>query len=171
MEKLQTLTENQTTETLLNIPKLSKANYSDNEKTAIIQELISFAGCKQENISVDILKIWLTEFGDMNMNPLEVVKRIRLAKHERKFGASEFAIFMNVDLTTYSNFYKHKKTEFQKNIYAEFNYSIKIPNLQQLKKYQILYETETEVLIKNDSGHEIFYPKVYFDLIPENALK
>jgi hypothetical protein len=81
--------------------------YSLQESTAIKFELISFSLCKNENYKEEVLNAWIKEFENMNMKAIEVIKRIRLAKHIPKYGVTEFAIFMNVDITSYSTFYKH----------------------------------------------------------------
>jgi hypothetical protein len=91
------------------LPELLKKQYSLQERTAIEFELISFSLCKNENYKPEILSAWINEFENMNLTPLQVIKRIRLAKHIQKYGVTEFAIFMNVDLNEYSNIYKHEK--------------------------------------------------------------
>ena len=42
------------------------------------------------------------------MKVFEVIKRIRLAKLEKKFGISDFSVFMNINTGEYGNFYKHE---------------------------------------------------------------
>lgn len=105
---LQNLTE-ESIELLVGIPELVKVSYNENESKAIKLELVSYAKVKNEQISIETLNAWINEFECLQMKAFEVIKRIRLAKHEKKFGNTDFSVFMNVDIENYYEFYKHKK--------------------------------------------------------------
>lgn len=158
---------------------LSRTQYSLQEKTAIEYELISFALCKNENYTNETKQAWISEFENMNMTSFEAIKRIRLAKMEKKFGVTEFALFMNVDLSDYSTFYKHEKKQEPE---TRLNYNEEImgygkaypvrSDFTYLKKeyYVIIDEyirnnmQDKNILIRDDTGYTAFYPAEYFRL-------
>lgn len=112
MEKLQTITPDKpkdlTSEKILGLPKLLTAEYTATERKAIILELGIFALATNQSFSAEIINCWIQEFSNLNMKAFEVIKRIRLAKLEKKFGASDFSVFMNIKTGEYGNFYKHE---------------------------------------------------------------
>lgn len=103
--------EIETVESLIGYPELVKTEYTANEIKAIKQELINFALSKNEDIQPFIFDNWINNFSELNIPAKEVIKRIRLAKLDIKFGVSEFAKFMNVEINEYSSYYKHKRRE------------------------------------------------------------
>lgn len=92
---------------ILGVNELIKSVYTNEQRKAIELCIWQFGQCKNEKLG-DVAQSWINEFAEMNMPYFEVIKRIRLAKHVKKYGVTEFAIFMNVDLSSYSEFYKHK---------------------------------------------------------------
>lgn len=161
---------------------LSKTLYSLQERTAIEYELISFALCKNENYDDPTKRAWIDEFENMNMTSFEAIKRIRLAKLEKKFGVTEFAVFMNVNLSDYGTFYKHEKKQEPE---TRVNYDEKImgygvaicynkikefPNILLNKEYVIIDEYvrnnmhDKNILLRDESGYTAFYPAEYFKL-------
>lgn len=75
---------------------------------AIEYELVSFALCKQENYRPETINAWINSFAELRYTAFQVIKSIRLAKLEKKFGQTEFATFINVELQNYSETYKHE---------------------------------------------------------------
>ncbi len=161
---------------------LSRTQFSLQEKTAIEYELISFALCKNENYTNETKQAWISEFENMNMTSFEAIKRIRLAKMEKKFGVTEFALFMNVDLSDYSTFYKHEKKQ-EPETRVNYNESIMgygiaicytyvkgFPNIILNKEYTIIDEYvrnnmyDKNILLRDESGNTAFYPAEYFKL-------
>lgn len=114
-KNLQEITEETvkglTSEEILGLPEIERYYYSAAEIRAIKLELISYAACKNENFSEVIINAWINEFSLLNMKPYQVVKRIRLAKHSKKYGVSEFACFMEVELNDFPELYKFKRKE------------------------------------------------------------
>jgi len=98
-----------TSEKILGIRELEILEYSKDEIKAIKHELIRYSGSKNENLEANTVNCWLMDFQEMRVPAFEVIKRIRLAKMEKKYGVTEFAIFMNVNLSDYGTFYKHIK--------------------------------------------------------------
>jgi len=111
MENLQTLSletiKDLTPEKILGLPELIKSEYTDQEILAIKMLLFEFANSKNENYEVATVETWINNFAEMRLTPAEILKRIRLAKLEKKYGVTEFAIFMNVRIDSYTEFYKH----------------------------------------------------------------
>lgn len=148
--------------------------YSLQERTAIEMELISFALCKNENYLPEVRTAWINEFENMNVPVFEVVKRIRLAKQEKKFGNTEFATFMNVNLSDYQDFYEHEKIEIPEQVVTSYGYAEPRRNdFKYLKqdRYYILDEMSADkdssygyILIKDDTGYTSFYGKEHFKL-------
>lgn len=103
-----------TPENILGVNELQKAEYTIEQKKAIELTIYQFAQCKNEDLS-KVAKSWINEFAELNMPYFEVIKRIRLAKHEKKYGNTEFAIFMNINLDNYSELYRHKAKAFNEN--------------------------------------------------------
>ena len=112
MENLQTMTPDKlkglTSEKILGLPELLKTQYSLQEKTAIEFELIKFALCKQENYRPEIIESWINSFAELRYTEFQVIKSIRMAKLEKKYGQTEFATFVNVEMQNYSEVYKHE---------------------------------------------------------------
>ena len=112
MEKLQTITPDKlkdlTSEKILGLPELLKTQYNLQERTAIEFELIKFALCKQENYKPEIIESWINSFAELRYTAFQVIKSIRMAKLEKKYGQTEFATFVNVELQNYSEVYKHE---------------------------------------------------------------
>lgn len=101
-----------TPEMLVGANELERIIYTPQEKKAIQLALYQFGQCKKEDIS-DVAQSWINEFSEMRMPFWEVIKRIRLAKHVKKYGVSEFAIFTNVKLSDFGDVYKYKsKTNY-----------------------------------------------------------
>jgi hypothetical protein len=98
-----------TSEKILGLPKLLTAEYTKPERKAIILELGIFALATNQSFSSEIINCWMQEFSNLNMKVMEVIKRIRLAKLEKKFGVSDFSVFMNLNTEDYSNYYKHER--------------------------------------------------------------
>jgi len=96
-----------TPEKILGLPELIKSEYTDQEILAIKMLLFEFANSKNENYEVATVETWINNFAEMRLTPAEILKRIRLAKLEKKYGVTEFAIFMNVRIDSYTEFYKH----------------------------------------------------------------
>ena len=94
--------------------ELQKEDYTPTQKKAIQLALWQFGQCKKEDLS-GVANSWINEFAEMRILFFEVIKRIRLAKMEKKYGVTEFAIFMNVTLSDYGDFYKHKPRELNAN--------------------------------------------------------
>lgn len=101
-----------TPEMILGVNELEKIEYTKEQRKAIELALYQFGQCKGENLK-GVAEAWINEFEELRMPHFEVIKRIRLAKTEKKYGITEFAIFMNVNLSDYSDFYKHVKKEIQ----------------------------------------------------------
>ena len=97
-----------TSEKILGLPELLKTQYSLQEKTAIEFELIKFALCKQENYRPEIIESWINSFAELRYTAFQVIKSIRMAKLEKKYGQTEFATFVNVEMQNYSEVYKHE---------------------------------------------------------------
>lgn len=174
MNSLTTLTENQiqtqvkdlTSEKILGLPELERYEYSDNEIKAIKLEMLSLAGCKNENYSELTINSWINEFSLLNMKPLEVLKRVRLAKHVKKYGVSEFAMFMDVNLNQFSELYKyHKKVESEngKTIYAKPKKSY--TGFREGNLYEILEQSGNQILLENEEKKTAFYPKEFFEIV------
>lgn len=112
MENLQTMTPDKlkdlTSEKILGLPELLKTQYNLQERTAIEFELIKFALCKQENYKPEIIESWINSFAELRYTAFQVIKSIRMAKLEKKYGQTEFATFVNVELQNYSEVYKHE---------------------------------------------------------------
>ena len=96
-----------TPEKILGLPELIKSEYTDQEILAIKMLLFEFANSKNENYEVATVETWINNFAEMRLTPAEILKRVRLAKLEKKYGVTEFAIFMNVRIDSYTEFYKH----------------------------------------------------------------
>lgn len=90
------------------MPELLKTQYNLQERTAIEFELIKFALCKQENYKPEIIESWINSFAELRYTAFQVIKSIRMAKLEKKYGQTEFATFVNVELQNYSEVYKHE---------------------------------------------------------------
>lgn len=97
-----------TSEKILGLPELLKTQYNLQERTAIEFELIKFALCKQENYRPEIIESWINSFAELRYTAFQVIKSIRMAKLEKKYGQTEFATFVNVELQNYSEVYKHE---------------------------------------------------------------
>ena len=112
MEKLQKLTpgtiKDLIPEKILGLPELIKVEYTPTETNMIKAALFDFANSKNENYREEVVYSWINTFSELRVSAFEIIKRIRLAKLEKKFGNTEFAIFMNVDITEYSTLFKHK---------------------------------------------------------------
>ena len=112
MENLQTMTPDKlkdlTSEKILGLPELLKTQYNLQERTAIEFELIKFALCKQENYKPEIIESWINSFAELRYTAFQVIKSIRMAKLEKKYGQTEFATFVNVEMQNYSEVYKHE---------------------------------------------------------------
>ena len=164
-----------TPEKILGLPELKKRVYSHEEKKAIRKCLSEFAACKNENYTNHVVNTWIEEFENLQMPVLEVIKRIRLAKQEPKFGVTEFAVFMNVNLSDYAEFFEHKKKEIEAPETKGFGKAIPLFNKWiGLKKpeYIILDELKPDkdseygyILIQNDLNYTVFYSKEHFKLI------
>ena len=113
MEKLQRLNpailKDLTSEKILGLPELIKTEYTDQEIKAIKLALINFAVCKNENYSPETIESWINSFAELRYSAFQVIKSIRLAKLEKKYGQTEFATFVNIELQNYSETYKHEK--------------------------------------------------------------
>lgn len=171
-----------TSEKILGIQELEIFNYSDIEIRSIKQELIRYAGSKNEIIPADTVSCWLMDFQELRMPVMEVIKRIRLAKLDNKYGVTDFSAFMNVRLSEYSTYYKHEHKEEPK---TRVNYDEKImgygvaicynkikefPNILLNKEYVIIDEYvrnnmhDKNILLRDESGYTAFYPAEYFKL-------
>lgn len=85
--------------------------YSPLEIAALKKELYSYACVRNENFSKEVIEAWIDEFQLLNMPVTEVAKRVRLAKLEKKYGVTDFSIFMEVNPYEYANSYKHLTRE------------------------------------------------------------
>ena len=186
MDKLQNLNQLSqralTSERILGIPELEIFTYNDIEVRSIKQELIRYAASKNEVIPFETVNCWLMDFQELRMTVTEVIKRIRLAKLDNKFGATDFAAFMNVRLSDYSTHYKHEHKEqpetrvkYDESIMgygtAVCKFSIKeFPNITKDKEYVIIDEYirnnmhDKNILLRDDSNVTAFYPAEYFKL-------
>ena len=95
-------------ERILGLPELIKVEYTPAETNMIKAALFDFANSKNENYREEVVYSWINTFSELRMPAFEIIKRIRLSKLEKKFGNTEFAVFMNVDITEYSTLFKHK---------------------------------------------------------------
>jgi len=113
------------------------------------------------------------DFQELQIPVFEVIKRIRLAKLDNKYGSSDFAGFMNVKLSEYGLHYKHEKKESSELVFC--GYGKAIPNFNHWigltpgKEYDILDELPPDkecqfgyVLIRDDRNYSIFYGKDNF---------
>jgi len=144
------------------------------ERTAIELELGSYALVKNENFNEFTINAWIDEFQKLQIEPFEVIKRIRLAKSSKKYGDTEFGTFMNVHLNEYSENYKHLKTEHTPD---KVNYGYAVPlrnDLRDFKKerYEISDELPPDkesqqgyILLTDDNGYNVFVCKSHFRLI------
>lgn len=101
-------------EKILGVNELMKEEYTPNQRKAIELVLYQFAQCKNEDLS-KVVHTWINMFSELRLPYFECIKRIRLAMLEKKYGVTEFAIFMNVTLSDYGDFYKHKPRELNAN--------------------------------------------------------
>ena len=168
-----------TSEKILGIQELEIFNYSDIEIRSIKQELIRYAGSKNEIIPADTVSCWLMDFQELRMPVTEVIKRIRLAKLDNKFGVTDFAAFINVRLSDYSTFYKY---EHKEETPTRVNYNDEIMGYGKAypvrndfkylqKEYYVIIDEivvnnmqDKDILIRDDSGYTAFYPQIYFKL-------
>ena len=157
-----------TSEKILGLGELEVKEFSSKEREAIISELRIYAGAKNENIPAVTIQAWMILFSALNISVYEIIKRIRMACIEKKYGVSEFATFINADIREYSDLFKFKKREqITENIPDKTEYVkpiVEHPHLQK-EKYDIIYTAEKTHYIKNDEGYEVHYPKEYFKLI------
>lgn len=173
MKSLTTLTESQiqeipkdlTSEKILGLPELEYYEYSNSELRAIKLELLSLAGCKNENYSELTINSWINEFSLLNMKPIEVLKRIRLAKHSKRYGVSEFAMFMDLNLNDYGELYKYKKKveTSNKNLYAKPKKAY--IGFREGNLYEILEQSGNQILLENEEKKTAFYPLDFFEII------
>lgn len=154
-----------TSEKALGLPNLLGCKYTNTELDVIQAELVRYSLSKNESIREPVIKAWILDFQDMNIPAWEVVKRIRMAKQEKKYGVTEFATFMNVGIGNYAEVYKHeKKKEIAEVIPEGVEYvkPIIAHPLLQKDKYEVIYADEKTYFIRNDEDYEIHYPKEYF---------
>lgn len=137
---------------------------------------------KQENFD-GVADEWVSEFENLQITPLDAIKRIRLAKFEKKYGVTEFTTFMTVNIDEYAEKYKHEHQEFEpekkykqlpetagevsKDIDWGLGRAEPLRNdLRDFKKnfYDIIEETRDMILLKDDRGITGFYDKEHFRL-------
>lgn len=157
-----------TPEQILGLNPIECYNYNANEIKAIKLELLSYAACRNENFSELTINAWINEFSQLNMSPYECIKRIRLSKHEKKYGASEFAIFMNVNLNQFPEYYKtiqrNRETELE-SVYGKLvSTNTDLPSYKTGNQYEILDISGNLILLRNDKNITEFIGKEYFNL-------
>lgn len=96
-----------TPEKILGLAPLKIAVYNDKEIQAITLALTQFALCKNENYKPETIQSWINQFSDLNLTAIQVIKRIRLASLQKRYGVTEFAVFMDVPYKDYGEYYKH----------------------------------------------------------------
>lgn len=175
---MQTLTEK---DLLLNetngLLPIKPLQWSRFERQSVKNALFHFANIKNEDLKEYIVEAWISEFQNLQVSVTDAIKRIRLAGLEKKFGVTEFAIFMNVDLNSYSDNYKQeKKIAIAEGVIPK-GFGKAIPTFNhfrdlQQSEYLILDELQPDqesnegyVLIKNDRNYSVFYSKENFRII------
>ena len=165
-----------TSEKILGLQEVKQREYNDEEIKSIKLELARYAGSKNENISENTVNCWLMDFQDLQLEVFEAIKRIRLAKSIKNPKATtDFSVFMNVDLSEYSTFYKHEKKELPEPVIVNYGYAIPLRNdYQHLQKerYEIIDEQPPDkdceygyILIRMDNNYMSFFGKDNFRLI------
>lgn len=144
------------------MPKLITTNYNPQELKLIKIELAKFTACRNENIPKETVEAWINAFSELNMSAKEIIKRIKLAKLQKKYSVSEFSNFIEVNISDYGKYYKHEKPEQKK-----YSYAIPVYHVDGLtlgKRYEVIETIHDSVLIVNDSNLSSFYDFKYFNL-------